>query len=328
MPVISVIIPIYNTEPYLLNCLESCARQSYKDFELILVNDCTLDNSMAVVDKFIQDNPDCACRVVKMERNSGQSAARNRGIKEAKGEYIYFLDSDDSIMENCFEQLITVAVREDLEMVTGENYIVKGAGYNLVEAGFDGVIRGNGKILSAFINGLWYNVPWNKLIKSQFIKDNNLYFKEGYIFEDELWSFCVATGLRSMGIIKIPLYNYFVRPNSTMTSNLDYKRWNGMMKILPFMREKIFQENLRDNYEVAKFFLFKVIQTISGVDKAGMLKHSYFESCRDLNYVSISELYKNGGLTKREYLAYYYFKLPKYLAYTYYSLTKLYYKIR
>ena len=101
-PEISIIIPVYNAEKYLGRCIESVLSQTYRDFELILVDDGSSDSSGQICDAYA--NKDARIHVIHKE-NGGVSSARNRGIKEALGEYIMFIDSDDSIVEHCFSFL-------------------------------------------------------------------------------------------------------------------------------------------------------------------------------------------------------------------------------
>lgn len=101
-PKISVIIPVYNVEKYIRQCLESVINQTYKNLEIIIVNDGTKDNSMKIVEEYLSDE---RIKIINKE-NGGLSSARNRGMEEATGEYIYFLDSDDWIELNTIEILV------------------------------------------------------------------------------------------------------------------------------------------------------------------------------------------------------------------------------
>ena len=118
---ISIIIPIYNVEKYIANCLESVYQLTYQDIEVILVNDCTPDSSMeiakSIADKYKNKYPTL---IINHELNRGLSESRNSGIKVAKGDYIYFIDSDDEITPNCIELLTNVANKHrNLELIEG-----------------------------------------------------------------------------------------------------------------------------------------------------------------------------------------------------------------
>ena len=102
MTTISIIIPIYNVEPYIIRCVDSVLRQTYRQLEIILVDDCSPDHSMEIARKHIEastSSKGLKFKYIKHEKNRGLSAARNSGLDAATGEYIYFLDSDDEITE-------------------------------------------------------------------------------------------------------------------------------------------------------------------------------------------------------------------------------------
>ena len=102
MPKYSIIIPVYNTEAYLKKCLDSIINQTYKDFEIIVVNDGTKDNSQDIIDMYV-DKYECVKSIV--QENQGLSVARNNGIKKARGKYFLVLDSDDYFEKGLLEEL-------------------------------------------------------------------------------------------------------------------------------------------------------------------------------------------------------------------------------
>lgn len=111
--IISIIVPVYGVEPYIRQCLLSVISQTVTDcVECILVNDCTLDNSMSIINDVLSTyQGNIKFRVINREFNGGLSAARNSGIKEAVGEYLYFLDSDDTIEPTCLQQLLHTVMK-------------------------------------------------------------------------------------------------------------------------------------------------------------------------------------------------------------------------
>ncbi len=325
---ISIIIPIYNSQNYIYDCLSSIAKQSYKDYEIIIVNDGSSDNSVSIVEKFRQEHPFLEIVLIHQE-NKGQSSARNTGIKQSKGNYLYFLDSDDTIFPETLEELYSLSSTYQLDVAIGENNIVNCNKIKYISAGIDeDIICDKDKIIRAYTENKWYNVVWNKLIKTSIIKDNNIWFPEGYIFEDELWSFILATKISSLGIIRKPLYNYNIRDNSTMTSNLGAKRWFGMSRILPLMKDYIVCQNLTKNYNIARFFILKIVMTLSGLNDNNALNYDTFIKLRLLNYASLRSMKENGYLSHKELLAYYYLNVPGKLSFLYYKLTYLYYRIK
>ena len=115
---ISIIIPVYNTEKYIYRCLISCLKEqdiTPEEYEIIVVNDCTPDNSMSIVKDISNQYPQV--RIIQMPCNSGQPAARNAGLNEAQGEYIFFLDSDDWIHPHVLQSMYTYASTHQLDLM-------------------------------------------------------------------------------------------------------------------------------------------------------------------------------------------------------------------
>ena len=126
---VSIIIPTYNVASYIIECLESVASQTYRgSLECIVVDDCGTDDSIALADNFIQHySGKIDFRILHREKNGGLSAARNTGLNEAKGEFVYFLDSDDYITPDCIESLVEVAKHfPKVEIVQGGIVNTKG----------------------------------------------------------------------------------------------------------------------------------------------------------------------------------------------------------
>lgn len=117
-PLISVIVPIYNVEGYLKKCIDSLLNQDYDNFELLLVNDCSTDNSLQIAQKYVDAYPD-KCIIVCHDTNRGLSAARNSGISYAKGEWITFVDSDDWVLEDYLSTLYDTAMTSKSDIVIG-----------------------------------------------------------------------------------------------------------------------------------------------------------------------------------------------------------------
>lgn len=215
---ISIVIPVYNVEPYIEDCLKSVAAQTYNgDIECIIVNDCTPDNSCTIIKKFIKEyNGGIEFKLLHHAKNRGLSAARNTGIDAATGEYIYFLDSDDEITPECIELLAAPLKNQKYDFVIG-NYETVGSDVIfpqlLVE--MDEVTT-NEEIRKLYFHRKWYMMAWNKLCNLDYIRKEKLYFKEGLLNEDNLWSFQLACTAQSMFITKEETYRYKVRETSIM----------------------------------------------------------------------------------------------------------------
>lgn len=213
---ISIVIPVYNVEPYIEDCLKSVAAQTYNgDIECIIVNDCTPDNSCVIIERFKKEyNGGFEFKLLHHAKNRGLSAARNTGIDAATGEYIYFLDSDDEITPNCIELLTTPLKNKRYDFVIGD-YKTIGSDNEFPPLLLDeGEITTNDEIRTEYFKNNWYMMAWNKLCKLDFIRTHHLYFEEGIINEDELWSFQKACIAETMYISTKSTYKYKIRNNS------------------------------------------------------------------------------------------------------------------
>ncbi|MGO4707680.1 glycosyltransferase family 2 protein, partial [Chryseobacterium sp. 2TAF14] len=205
-PLISINIPVFKCEKYILRCLESVKNQTYKNFEIILVNDCTPDESVAIVQQFIKENADLDIKILEHEINSGLSVVRNTGIKASKGKYIYFLDSDDEITSDCLELLIDSALKTDAQITIAQNRWINTFDNTTKDFGFPTTADKNYyndrlEIFSVYSNGGFPSSSWNKLIKRDFIIANEIYFVPGLFAQDELWFFHLLLKTDTLAVI-------------------------------------------------------------------------------------------------------------------------------
>lgn len=319
-PTVSIIIPVYNAAQYLCACLDSVCAQSYENIEVVVINDCSTDNSGNLIERYINEHNDVSIKLVNFSVNQGLSAARNYGLKKAIGKYIYLLDSDDDITSNCISDLVDIAESDNLALVLGENYIISDIEKKIIKAKVEKDRLFGEEILDTFVLRNWHNQAWNKLVRKDVIESNDLYFAEGHILEDELWSFQLATRIHSMGILRKPTYNYYVRKGSTLNSVLrEKKRWDEFLCINNLLRTYIINNNLSNNDSVNKYFLTNLLVNIDGFRNCSSLNYKIFKNIVDTNYVDMYQLYMHGYLSKRECIAYLYFNLPKVIGYCFYS---------
>ena len=213
---ISIIIPVYNVAPYIQVCLQSVKCQTYKNIEVIFVDDCGTDESVSFIADFIFRNNLAPWQIVHHSVNKGLSAARNTGLRTATGDYVYFLDSDDYITPDCLEVLVAQLSKKAYDMVIGDYDNSIDIGESML-CHKDGEIEGNDEILRTYAQGQWYVMAWNKLCRREFLMENNLFFEEGLLHEDVIWSFKVACKAASMYVVKQPTYIYSIREASIMT---------------------------------------------------------------------------------------------------------------
>lgn len=208
---ISVIIPIYNVKDYVLGCLQSVANQTKKNgIECILVDDHGTDNSMEIAEEFVSlYNGIIDFRIYHHDKNKGLSAARNSGIREAKGKYLYFLDSDDTIYPNCLNIMFDSAEKYDADLVQGSYdsdvpYMEQFSKHSLP------LFSDNHPFIKRTLLNYDVNpvMAQNRLVKKNIIVDNNLFFKEGIIHEDHYWTFFLAKVITRICFIKEKTYYY------------------------------------------------------------------------------------------------------------------------
>ena len=167
---VSIIIPVYKVEKFIRRCLLSVIAQDYKDIEIIIVDDCTPDKSIQVAIDTLKES-DANYKIIVHEQNKGLSGARNTGIKNASGDFLYFLDSDDELHDStCISSLLSVQEQTGADFVCG-NYERVYNGHIYVSKRYSNqlVIKGNNNIIEAFANGSIPVTAWNKLISKEFI---------------------------------------------------------------------------------------------------------------------------------------------------------------
>lgn len=207
-PKISVIVPVYNVEEFLKQCLDSLINQSYKNIEIVVVNDKSPDNSQQIIDDY--KNKDNRIISIIHKVNKGLGGARNTGIENATGDYIGFLDSDDWLKTNTFEKLVE-------EINSSNSDVIK---YGRIEKFIDYETYFSPKLNKKYTNG------WNELIdsdkskvftpvcsgsiyKTNLLKENKILFPEKLLFED--FSFTFKTQILAKSISYIDGYYYYWR---------------------------------------------------------------------------------------------------------------------
>lgn len=205
MKKVSVIIPVYNVENYLRKCLNSLVNQTLKDIEIIVVNDGTLDNSQEIINEYVKKYPKKVVSII--QENGGQGAARNTGLLHAKGEYIGYVDSDDYVEENMYEELYKKAKEEDSDIVICGNNVVKENYEFLSKEDVD----------KEFLLGKM--AVWNKIYKKNIIVDNKIQFRSKVWYEDLDFTMKVYFSSKKISYVDKPLYNYLLREGSTMNNN-------------------------------------------------------------------------------------------------------------
>ena len=217
---LNIVIPVYNTEKYVEETILSVLNQSFSNFELVIINDGSTDSSLKVLKKI--QATDKRIEVINQE-NRGLSAVRNRGMDLSNSEYIYFLDSDDVLVDGSLEKVMNLAESTNCDMVHFSSYSIDAEGNRISKHKIKQYrqltpLQGE-KLLYELHSSKNYHTNVQKyIVRKQFLRDHNLRFDDGYIHEDEaftLESLCLAKKVIS---IDEPLLKKRVRAGSIMSS--------------------------------------------------------------------------------------------------------------
>lgn len=231
MPEISVIVPVYNVEQYLPQCLDSIINQTFKDIEIICINDGSTDNSGKILEQYAQK--DDRIKIIHQE-NQGLSVARNNGMAQAIGEYVSFIDSDDFIHPKFIETLYQAIIQNDCD--------IAGCDFQKVYNNEIPVSRSKQskkyvpalEVLLDKRNFIHFNV-WNKLYKKEAIK--NIKFVENLYFEDWVFNLCVFAQNTSFAWVNEKLYGYRISKNSIMRSQFNEKKLYSYVRGIEIVAE-------------------------------------------------------------------------------------------
>lgn len=229
---ISIIVPVYKVEKELDRCVQSLLKQTYKNLEIILVDDGSPDRCPILCDQYAME--DERIRVIH-KKNGGLSDARNAGLNLATGEYVLYVDSDDYIELDSCERLISATSDGQVDIVVGNAIMEKPDGnekmiHSATPAGF--IYSAKDFVEKAVCESQWYAPAWLNMYRRKFLLDNELYFKKGIYFEDVQMLPRVFLPAKKITCIDGTFYHYIIRENSIMTSQRDEKKKNDSVKNL------------------------------------------------------------------------------------------------
>lgn len=220
-PKISIIVPIYNVENFIHECIDSIIGQTFKEFELILVNDGSTDRSGEICDEY--SKKDIRIRVVHKE-NGGQSSARNTGISLVQGDYIGFIDSDDWVQQNMYQVLYEKAIETDADIIACNivEYHKDSTKRLYCNDPSDRLFERDAALKEIYLNERLTFSPCNKLYKRKLFKE--LRFKEGSILEDMDFAYRIIHKSNNIFYTGKPMYFYRYNDQSTMRKTFSKKR--------------------------------------------------------------------------------------------------------
>ena len=294
-PKISVIIPMYNTAKYITQCLESVAAQNFKDYEVIVLDDCSTDNSIAIVES-LKAKFDGRLQLVKMKKNNGSPGfPRNKGIKLAKGKYIIFLDSDDLFIDTALEELYKIAEETQADVLHANQFITSTDGSEdftvNTSVGLDSwedskpvkkitsVTDDLAERLKTFCQKGFIWSCWNKFFRREFLISNKIEFAAMTYSED--MPFCFKALCLAKKYVRIPnvFYMYRYRQGSIqhrkVTAEQLIKMYLGViiegtrifdefMNKVPFFKS---EDNIEYRYMVIDFFIREHLEYFEEVYK-------------------------------------------------------------
>ena len=216
---VSIIIPVYNVAPYIQRCLDSVVAQTFHDIECILVDDCGTDNSVEVAQQYIDNyQGQIQFKLIHHDKNQGLSGARNTGIRMATGEWLYFLDSDDTLIPDSLTTLLALQEKySDVNFVQGNLLDETG---KISHYGFYKIPEycNNPSTLEKIMLKKVITSAWNRLIKRSWLLEHNLFFPVGMIHEDMYWVYFLSKYVQAAAFSNIGTYTYYTNEGSIMTA--------------------------------------------------------------------------------------------------------------
>lgn len=257
-PSVSVIIPVFNAENYLEECLHSVLNQTLQNIEVIIIDDKSTDKSREIAEKFLSDR---RIRYILHDKNKGVSAARNRGIDLANGEYIYFLDADDYISPNMLMTMYNISKKYNADIISCGYTRVDDKGVLLSEnpSPFTNErLITNQEMIETYLSKahekkvIWF--PWRNIYRLELLTENKIYFDENVSFgEDSLFNLYAFYNARLTKAVKKSFYYYRENPNSAIQS-----------KEKPFLEESLIHlYNKKIEFYYRYNLLEKCLQDIS-----------------------------------------------------------------
>ena len=263
-PEISIIIPVYNIEYYIPRCLNSLSAQTFKNWECIIIDDGSNDNSLEICRQYAKKD---SRFIVIHQKNSGVAAARNIGIENARGNYIAFIDGDDTIEADSYEIMFNKAKEYQADIVQGKFKFI-GDKKDIRNNHNQIIPEGNYKINSDTIFPWWFGMCWSRLYSKNLIKNNQITFPSEISFcEDTVFSYeCLALSKKTY-IINKQFYNYYSRNDSAL-GEMNPKKLNDRVKACEILSDwytkhkndtffnDIYASIVEMKYRTKKWFLF------------------------------------------------------------------------
>lgn len=274
---LSIIIPVYNGEKYIDECLRSVLNQSYRELEIIIINDGSTDNSYAILQEYAKKDK----RIILIDQqNCGSSLTRNNGIKHATGDYITFVDIDDHVEIDTYDKVMK-KLTDDIDIICfGVSCDYKKEKYSVIKKLTVGAYNKSDAVIELFNKDV-FNAVWNKVYKKELIKDKDYFPSEFNQGEDLIFNCKVFKNAQKIILMSEVLYHYIYQENATMISSftknndmvLKFKQKN-VFALLNDIDMQVYYDYMLKEYEVFVINLFMKNNELSFKEKCMMIQEN------------------------------------------------------
>lgn len=255
---VSVIVPAYNASKYIKKCIKSLLNQTIKNIEIIIINDGSTDNTQKIIKSF----KDKRIKLINLKKNQGIGNARNLGIKKAKGKYIGFIDSDDYVAKNMYEEMFNKAINENLDLVICNFYKIVENTKEKIKVNIPHFDNTNTIINPKLFLDIEL-APWNKLYKKELLINKE--FSTNLKYEDAPFVFACLSDAKQIGHIN-KYFNYYIVHDKSETTKMD-KRVYDILKILDVINNYTKEKNAEIEYLNIRAILRYTLQQKNQINK-------------------------------------------------------------
>lgn len=307
-PKVSVIIPIYNVEPYIERCVRSLFEQTLDDIEFIFINDCTPDNSIDILDKLVEEYQSLiskkrhTVKIMEMSSNSGQATVRRHGVQLATGDYIIHCDSDDWVEVTMYETMYNVAKEGDYDIVISDYFYSTDKSDSSIK---QSIPEDKNRVIAGLLNGSIHSSVCNKLVRRTLYSNVQFWTAEN-MREDLVMTTQLMYFANSYSHVDKPLYHYFIN-NASTCRNTDIdntiKRYKQSAHNYSIISEFLESHSLKKRYQKSlyalAFYIKNELCSISNIKEGRKLLNDAFPQITILKVMVLKVKFKS----KAKYIA-------------------------